>query len=273
MIHAVKSMSFYVLTKSDVYTYGEIQSCGVRGTGTAAKRKAGFGAVEIWVECMSEAGVRVVLVDDHSIVLNALERVLRDEEGLLVAGIVTSGEDAITLVKHSQPDVVVVDMVMPHGLSGADTARVLLGFDKPPALIGMSHGVEGFVILDFLRIGALGFVLQEDAETHLAAAIRTVVHGKRYVCPVAQRLLAEAEAKWRCLGYDKLTHAELEIVRGYASGLDRIDLAEFRKIQPATVNVHLANIQTKLGVRNPVQLALDARSVGLVGCQEPKRDV
>ncbi|NQU39972.1 MAG: response regulator transcription factor [Lentisphaerae bacterium] len=212
---------------------------------------------------MSEVEVRVVLVDDHSVVLTGLEHALKDEEGLQVTGMVTSGEEAIPLVKKTRPDVVVLDMRMPHGLSGTETARVLLSFDNPPALIGMSHSVPGYEIMEFLRIGGLGFVMQEVADTHLATAIRSVVRGERFVCPASQKLVAEAKERWRQLGYHQLTLAELEILAGHASGLDRMGLAEFRNIKQSTVNVHLANIQQKLRVSTPVQLALDARSVGI----------
>ncbi len=207
--------------------------------------------------------ISVVLVDDHPMVFPGLRHALKDAPEVSIVAEVDSGERAVTVVREKKPDVAVLDVLMPSGVSGLDTARVLLKLESSPAVMGMSHGVPGHVIRKFLSVGASGFVLQESVMDQLVSAIRAVAGGDRFLCKRSESLVEAAEAKWKSLGYDKLTAREREVFDAYAAGLDRGSLADYKKIKLATVNVHMAHIEQKLGVSNPVKLALDAQSVGL----------
>ncbi|MCA1672403.1 MAG: response regulator transcription factor [Actinobacteria bacterium] len=210
--------------------------------------------------------LRLVLADDHPVVREGLRALLDSEPDFEVVGQADNGEDVAALVDHLHPDVVVLDLMM-GGTSGLDVTRELA--ERSPAtrvLILSMHKSEAYV-LAALRSGASGYALKQAEAAELGRGIREVAAGRRYLSPpLSERAL---EAYSRLAGepadpYDTLTHREQQVLQLVSEGLTNADVGERLYISTRTVETHRAHAMKKLGLRNPVDLALYAVRRGIV---------
>lgn len=216
--------------------------------------------------------IKIILADDHEVVRQGLRALLEAEPDLEVIGESGNGLEAVQLVERLQPDVLVLDLMMP-GINGIEIARQL-SKRMPKAKIVMFtfYGNEVYV-LDALRAGAKAYVLKESSSTELIRAIREVMSGHRYLSPPFLDMAIEAYLKKSEAStsdpYESLTSREREVLQLAAQGLTNSEIAARLYISRRTVEIHRANLMRKLGLRTQyIQLVQYAQQRGLLPPKE-----
>jgi two-component system, NarL family, response regulator NreC len=199
----------------------------------------------------------IVLADDHQMVREGLRSLLEEIEGFQVIGEVADGREVAPIVTELQPDVLVLDLMMP-GLNGLDIARLVCSRKPHPAVVVLSMHANEAYVLETLRAGALAFVLKDVGVDCLIQAIHAAVAGTRYVSPPLNEAAIEAYAMR--LGsaasdpYQLLTAREREVLQLTTEGQSCTEIADRLFISARTVENHRANLMRKLGVRNQKEL-------------------
>ncbi|HVT45277.1 MAG TPA: response regulator transcription factor [Thermoanaerobaculia bacterium] len=208
--------------------------------------------------------IRVVLADDHPIVLNGLEQLLQLEADFEVAGRCLDGETTLAVVRELKPEVLILDVRMP-GKDGLDVLRALRREGSTTRIVILTAAIDDRQILEAVTLGIDGIVLKEAAPRVLVDAIRKVHGGGQWLEPdlvvrLAQSLTTRKEAPDP---RDVLTPRELQIVRMVAEGLRNKEIAERLGITEGTVKIHLHAIYEKLSVDGRLRLTLYAHQHGL----------
>lgn len=202
--------------------------------------------------------IRILLVDDHTILRQGVRMLLESEPDLTVCGEASDGEEAIRLTETLAPDVVVMDITMP-GLSGlVATHRIRRRDPSARVLILTMHDRREYV-LDMLDAGACGYILKETAAEQLAEAVRSVVRGESVFYPT----LAPPAGAPRVEGRLPLTVREREVVTLIARGLTNQRIAEALNVSLKTVQAHRSHIMEKLDLHDRVEIAKYALRHGL----------
>lgn len=209
--------------------------------------------------------IRIVLADDHVIVLDGLEQLFRLEPELEVVARSTTAEAAVKAVQEHRPDVLVLDLVMP-GHDGMWVLRELSELNLPTRTVLLTAHVEENRLVEAIRLGVWGIVLKEMAPRMLMECVRKVHAGEKWLEQQSvtraiermQRRESEIDRLTRLL-----TPRELEIVRLASEGLRNKEIGERLSITEGTVKIHLHNIYEKLGVTGRSQLILYATKHGL----------
>jgi len=209
---------------------------------------------------VSEA-IRLVIADDHPIVLDGLESVLRLAPDMVVCARCVHGVEALDAVRAHRPDVLVLDLRMSR-LDGFQVLREIAGDEGiATRVVVLSAALSDDDVLVALRLGARGILPKEAAAEHVVEAIRSVHGGEQWVEPrIAARLLATAARAAPGDATDELTPREAELVTLVASGMRNKEIATALSITEGTVKLHLHRIFRKLKVQSRVQLALHGRS-------------
>ena len=209
--------------------------------------------------------IRIVLADDHVIVLDGLEQLFRLEPELEVVGRSTTAEAAVKAVQEHRPDVLVLDLVMP-GHDGMWVLRELSELNLPTRTVLLTAHVEENRLVEAIRLGVWGIVLKEMAPRMLMECVRKVHAGEKWLEQQSVTRAIERMQK-RESEIDRLTRLltprELEIVRLASEGLRNKEIGERLSITEGTVKIHLHNIYEKLGVTGRSQLILYATKHGL----------
>ncbi|MFL6290236.1 MAG: response regulator [Thermoanaerobaculia bacterium] len=210
--------------------------------------------------------IRLILADDHPIVLDGLVQLFRVEPGFEVLARCRDGEEALREVRAHRPDVLVLDIRMPRR-DGLEVLRTLRQEEIPTRIVLLTAAVEEEQLVEALRLGVGGVVLKEMAPHLLVEAVREVHGGgswldKGSVSRIVTKLLHQDEGRREAAGL--LTPRELEIVRMVARGLRNRAIAEELLISEGTVKIHLHNIYQKLAVDGRLELAVYAQAKGLV---------
>jgi DNA-binding NarL/FixJ family response regulator len=215
--------------------------------------------------------VRVLIVDDQTLVRKGLRMILEVEPDLEVVGEAADGDQALLAARDTRPDVVLMDVRMP-GMDGLEATRRLLvgGEDDPHVLILTTFDLDEYVY-EALRAGASGFVLKDMPPEHLVAAIHTIAKGDSLLSPAITRRLIEsfvqrppAAPARTPPGLDRLTPREADILRLIARGLSNAEIAAQAFVSEPTVKTHVARILMKLGLRDRVQVVVYAYENRLV---------
>jgi DNA-binding NarL/FixJ family response regulator len=210
--------------------------------------------------------IRLVLADDHPIVLDGLENLFRLEVDFQVVARCVNGEESIAAVRRHRPDVLILDLHMPRK-DGITVVRQLVAETLPTKVVLLAAVLEDDEVLEALRLGVRGMVLKELAPRMLVQCVRKVHAGEQWLemhafsralDTLLRREAGEREAA------DVLTPREIEMVRMVASGLRNRELSERLAISEGTVKIHLHHIYRKLKVDNRVELILYAQSKKLV---------
>ncbi|MFP4258604.1 MAG: response regulator transcription factor [Desulfovermiculus sp.] len=204
----------------------------------------------------STRSIRILLADDHSIVLDGLKRILEDCDDLEVVAEAGSGEQALRMAMEKRPDVAVVDISMP-GMDGLEVvARLKDQADDIPVIILTMYEEEQYMFRA-IEAGARGYITKRSAPDQLVDAVRRVVAGKRYI----PQEMAEAMAgRWsqgsdsRSL-LDSLSTRELQVLRGLALGSTNKEIASTYDISVKTVDTYRLRLLRKLNLRNNVDLS------------------
>ena len=202
--------------------------------------------------------IAVLLVDDHALVRRGFRRLLEDENGIVVLGEASDGEEAIALAKTLRPDVVVMDCALP-GVNGLIATRRILEDNKDVAVLMLSMHSEDTWVRQAFEAGARGYMLKNAVDLELATAIRRVAAGEVVLDPQIDRLTAlrgERETG--------LTIRELEVLQLIVDGKSNKEIASQLNLSTNTIAVHRANIMDALGIHKTAELVVYAIRNGLV---------
>lgn len=215
---------------------------------------------------MSESPIRLVVVDDHPIVLEGLERLFRREGDLEIVARCVNAREALEAVRFHRPDIVVLDLRLPGG-NGLDVLDAIRRESLPTQAVLLAGSINENELVEALQLGARGIVLKEMAPELLIRCIRTVHSGGRWLesdfLSRALENILEREGVARP-GRMALSAREMEIVRLAATGHHNREIAEALHITEGTVKVHLHNVYEKLRIEGRVELTLYARDHGWV---------
>ena len=206
--------------------------------------------------------IRVMLVDDHTMVRKGLATFLKVFDDLELAGEAESGAAAIQLCGEVLPDVILIDMVMPD-MDGATATRVIRQKFPHVQVIALTSFKEGELIKNALEAGAIAYLLKDVSADDLVRAIRAAHAGRATLSPEAAQALVEKANQPPAPGLD-LTEREREVLALMVEGLNNTQIAGRLTVSPSTIKSHVSNILSKLGVASrteAVTLALRNRMV------------
>jgi len=211
--------------------------------------------------------IQVFLVDDHAIFRAGLKVLLELYPDLEVVGEANEGREAIRKIQELKPDVVLMDIALP-GMDGLAATREILSLVPSCRILLLSQYENREYVLPGLKIGAAGYVLKRSAADQLLQAIRTVYSGRSYIDPALTDIVVEGLRQKAVSpgqdAFDTLTEREREIFILLAKGYKIPEIASILKLSPKTVDFHRANIMSKLGLSNRVELVQYALRKGLI---------
>jgi NarL family two-component system response regulator LiaR len=206
--------------------------------------------------------IRILIVDDHPMVRSGLNDFILTNEGMELVGEAQNGVEAVEFCATHEVDVVLMDMVMPL-MDGSEATRRILALGKPVKIIALTSFHEKNLVEQAMKAGATSYLLKNVTAAELVEAIRAACGGFSMLAPEAARALIHTDRPRTDLGFD-LTKKEREILAFLVKGLSNLEISNQLHISIATVKYHLANIFTKLGVRNRVEAVTIALEHNLV---------
>jgi DNA-binding NarL/FixJ family response regulator len=205
---------------------------------------------------------RILVADDHGIVRKGLRFILERQQDLEVAGEAADGREAVRLARELQPQVIVMDIAMPH-LNGIDAATQILRHDPQARIIILSMYADEEFLVRALTAGVKGYLLKDSAEHDLVRAVRAVASGKSFFSPAMAQTLAEdyvRQLQQRGLrdSYELLTEREREVLQLLAEGKSNKEAAGLLNISAYTVETHRMHLMQKLNLHNTAEIVLYA---------------
>jgi DNA-binding NarL/FixJ family response regulator len=207
---------------------------------------------------VSKGRIRIIIADDHAVLRESLAALLATQQEFFVEGWAANGQEALALVQQHHPDVLVLDLFMPHG-DGFEVLRTLDRAGSHVASVVLTGSESELDYAQAVKMGARGLVLKSDGPEKLFAAIRTVSNGElAFSDELAQKVLTtiSAESKGPTDALARLSERERQIAYHVARGLKNKDIAQSLNISENTVKRHLQSIFTKTGARDRLELAV-----------------
>src|ERR1043166_2249643 len=202
---------------------------------------------------------RILIVDDHPVLRKGLARLIDSKSGFEICGEAGDSTEALQLIRELQPDLAVIDLVLPGESGIALTKKLQAEFPKLPVLILSMHEEPAYASRA-LRAGAKGYIVKQDAVENIVAALKEVLEGNRYVSPsIAKSLVGSPAANGpETDPYDPtriLSDRELEILELIGNGQEVRDIATRLQLSPKNVETHRTHIKEKLKLKNARQVA------------------
>jgi two-component system response regulator NreC len=214
------------------------------------------------------AKIRVLVVDDHTLVRQGIVGLLESQPDIEVVGQAGNAQEALAAIPAALPDVVLMDIAMP-GISGLDAAsEIRERFPTAQVLIVTIHDRDDY-LFQALRAGAVGYVLKGAEVQDLLTAVRTANRGEIYLSPSVMKTLVADHLRRSESGadratYDGLTNREREVLALIAQGMTANEIAKALFLSPHTVQSHRDHIMAKLGLHSKTALIKYAISRGLI---------
>ena len=208
--------------------------------------------------------IRVVVADDHDLLRDGVEGALSRFDDIEIVAGGRSGEEAIEIVREHQPDVVVMDLLMP-GMGGVEATRIVTS-ETNTHVLALTSFVDSDLVHQALAAGAVSYLLKNVDAEDLAAAIRRTAKGGSALAPEATRALTRPQTSGALAS---LTERELEVARLIAQGCSNSDIAHEMSLSIFTVKNHVSQILAKLKLRSRTQVAALILNIG----EAPNRSV
>jgi len=214
------------------------------------------------------AKIRVLVVDDHTIVRDGICALLALTGDIEVIGEATNGSEALKMVKELNPDVVIMDIAMPIMGGLEATRRINKEFPRTKILVLTQHDDKEYVF-PVIESGASGFISKAAASSELVSGIRAVYRGDSYLSPAVAKLLVVnyRRTAGKQTGqdlYDQLTERERDVLKLIVEGYSTKEIADTLIITPKTVEGHKTNLMAKLGIHNRIELVKYALRKGII---------
>ncbi|TVY11981.1 response regulator transcription factor [Paenibacillus cremeus] len=213
--------------------------------------------------------IRIVIVDDHAVVRSGLNTLLHGKHEMVVVGEAADGDEAIRKAEELKPDVVLMDLSMPHGKDGLSATTIIKkALPDTSVLILTMHDDEEY-LFRAIHSGASGYVLKSAPHEELLTAIQSVAAGDAYLYPTAtKRLMGEYLERIKrgenAGSYESLSEREKEILGWTAKGYSNKEIAESLFISVKTVETHKSHLMEKLGLKSRPELVKYAMKRGLL---------
>lgn len=205
--------------------------------------------------------IRILIVDDHAVVRQGLRMFLDLDSELEIIGEAENGQQAVKLAHELQPDVILMDLLMPV-MNGIDAITTIKSALPQIEIIALTSVLEDSSVVGAVRAGATGYLLKDTQADELIRAIKAAAEGQVQLSPqAAARLMREVRAPE---SPEALTERETEVLRLIALGKSNKEIALALTIGEKTVKTHVSNVLSKLGVASRTQAALYAVRIGLV---------
>ena len=204
--------------------------------------------------------IRVVLADDHPVVREGLRGMLAAEPGIEVVADAASGAEAVAVTARFRPDVVLMDLRMPHGDGVEATATIVAGHPGTRVVVLTTYETDADIVRA-VEAGAVGYLLKDASISELGNAIRAAARGETVLAPsVARRLVSHVRQPRR----DLLSGRETEVLALVARGLTNAEIGRQLSITEATVKTHLLRLFGKLGVNDRTAAVTSAIALGVI---------
>jgi NarL family two-component system response regulator LiaR len=205
--------------------------------------------------------IRVLVADDHAVVRQGLQMFLALDDEITIVGEACDGRQAVELAHELQPDVILMDLLMPE-LDGIEAIKILRRELPDIEIIALTSVLEDSSVVGAVRAGAVGYLLKDTEADELVRAIKAAAQGQVQLSPqAAARLMREVRMPD---SPETLTEREVEVLRQLALGYSNKEIAQHLSIGEKTVKTHVSNILSKLNVASRTQAALYAVRLGLV---------
>ncbi|RMX22105.1 response regulator [Legionella jordanis] len=207
-----------------------------------------------WLQVKEHRLIKVLIVDDHALVRMGIRRLLEDMPDVEVVADAESGEQALTLVKSHKPDVVLLDMKMP-GIDGWEVTRRLKKTNPLVKVIAVTAVCAEPMPTRVLQLGAMGYLTKESGAEEMAAAIRKVARGEKYLsAEIAQKMAINSLEATQDSPFDSLSEREMQVMLMITSGMTVQDIADRLFLSSKTINGYRYRMFEKLGIKNDVEL-------------------
>jgi DNA-binding NarL/FixJ family response regulator len=214
--------------------------------------------------------IRVLIADDHAIVREGLRGLIDTEPGIVLVGEATNGEEAVRMARTLQPDVILLDLVMPRK-DGIAAIADLKAQTPDVRVLVLTSFADDDKVFGAIKTGALGYLLKDSAPHEVLQAIREVARGEASLHPtIARKLIRELNQPARLPSTDEpLTEREIEVLVLVAKGLSNQEIADRFVISERTVRTHVSSILAKLHLASRTQAALYALREGITSLTAP----
>lgn len=218
---------------------------------------------------MGETPIKLLVVDDQSIVRKGICALLEQVADIAVIGEASDGEEAVAQAKLLDPEVILMDLVMPK-MDGITAIQKILSIRPRIRIMALTSFVAEDKVFPAIKAGAMGYLLKDSEPEELITAIRKVSRGEPSLHPTVAKMMLEelGQPVKQPLTPEPLTEREVDVVRLVAQGLSNRQIADQLVIGEATVRTHVGNILNKLHLANRVQATLYALREGLTSLDE-----